>query len=137
MRRLLALAALLVTGACTNEIDQSTRPINLSGVYNLVSYRGEPLPVVVRNDSVKKEILSGQFTIDADKLWSETLRVRTTFKGSSSIEFVLSAGSWSSVREIAYMSFYDRVNNYAFSGLAAGGSVVMTTVTGEQLIYRR
>jgi hypothetical protein len=137
MRRLLALAALLFTAACNNEIDQSTRPDNLTGTYHLVTYGGTLLPVPIRADSVKLEVLSGVLLVNADGTWSETLGIRTSFKGNTNVENVINAGTWSNVREVAYMSFYDKVNGYAFSGTGSGGTIVLNTVSGDQLVYRR
>ncbi|MEO7456934.1 MAG: hypothetical protein ABIY52_11790 [Gemmatimonadaceae bacterium] len=137
MRRILALAALVLLGACNNEIDQSTRPEQLAGTYHLVTYGGTVLPVVVRSDSVRREVLSGQLIVTTDGQWSEALSLKTSFKGNSSVDNVISAGSWSNVREIAYMSFYDKVNGYSFSGTASGGTIVLNTVGGDQLVYRR
>jgi hypothetical protein len=137
MRRFLALAALVVLGACNNEIDQSTRPDNLVGTYKLVSWAGTPLPVTIRADSVRVEVLSGQLVLTSAREWSETLSLKGTYKGNSQIDAHLGAGTWSNVRDFADMSFYDKVNDYAFSGTAAGGTVVLTNVNGDQLVYRR
>ena len=41
MRRYAAIGALAILGACTNEIDQSTRPENVAGTYRLTSYGGK------------------------------------------------------------------------------------------------
>ena len=137
MRRILALAALLLTSACSNEIDQSTRPQNLVGEYQLVTFGGRPLPVVVRNDSVKVEILSGQLLINPDASWSEALSIKTSFKGNTSVDNDIAAGSWNNVRPSAYMSFYDKVNGYTFSGTGSGNTIVLNTVNGDQMVYRR
>ena len=137
MRRLLALAAVFLLAACNNEIDQSTRPDNLTGTYKLVTYGGTLLPVTIRSDSVKVEVLSGQLIINPDATWSEALGVKTSYKGNSNVDNVISAGSWSNVRDIAYMSFYDKVNGYSFSGTGSGGTIVLNTVSGDQLVYRR
>ena len=137
MRRLLALAALVFATACNNEIDQSTRPDQLTGTYHLVTYGGTALPVVVRSDSVRLEVLSGQLTVTGDGQWSEALGVKSSFKGNTNVDNIISAGTWSNVREIAYISFYDKVNGYSFSGTASGGTIVLNTVGGDQLVYRR
>jgi hypothetical protein len=137
MRRFLALAAVVTLSACSQEIDQSTRPENLVGGYTLVSYGGSQLPAVLRSDSVKVEVLSGQLILTADQGWSETLAIRTTFKGTSQTVESIGAGTWSNVRDFAYISFNDKVNGYAFSGMAAGRTVALNTVNGDQLIYRR
>ncbi len=137
MRRLLALAAVLLLAACNNEIDQSTRPDNLTGTYKLVTYGGTLLPVAIRSDSVKMEVLSGQLIINPDGTWSEAIGIKTSFKGNSSVDNVITAGSWSNVRPLAYMSFYDKVNGYSFSGTGSGGTIVLNTVAGDQLVYRR
>ena len=41
------------------------------------------------------------------------------------------------MREFAFISFYDKVNLYSFSGTASGNTVILTTVNGDQLVYRR
>lgn len=138
MRRSLALAAALaVLGACTNEIEQSTRPENIVGSYQLISYGGAPMPATIRSDSLTVVVSSGSLVLGADRTWTETQDVTTTFRGAINSGPVSGAGSWTQVRPIAYLAFRDTVNGYQFSGIAAGGDVVLETSSGRRLIYRR
>lgn len=137
MRRSIALATFLVSGACTGEIEQSTRPENILGSYRLRSYGGTILPATIRSDSVIVVVLAGTLVLGVDRSWSERVDVTTTTRGASSTTSSVSAGSWTQVRELAYLAFRDTITGYQFSGTAAGGDVVLETVTGRQLIYRR
>ena len=137
MRRSLALLALVFLGACTNEIDESTRPENIVGTYQLVSYGGVALPTTIRNDSITVVLLSGTLTLNADRTWTETQLVRTTFRGVTSSSPLAALGNWTQVRPLAYLAFNDTVNGHQFSGTASGGSVVLESITGRQIIYRR
>lgn len=138
MRRPLALIALLVLAACTNEIDQSTRPQNIIGSYQLLSYGGKTLPATIRADSLTVVVQAGTLVLNADRTWTESVDMTTSLRGtiirSGSVG---GAGTWAQVRQFAYLIFNDTVNGYQFSGLAAGGDVVLDNVGGEQLIYRR
>ena len=138
MRRPLALIALLVLAACTNEIDQSTRPQNIIGSYHLLSYGGKTLPATIRADSLTVVVQAGTLVLNADRTWTESVDMTTSLRGtiirSGSVG---GAGTWAQVRQFAYLVFNDTVNGYQFSGLAAGGDVVLDNVGGEQLIYRR
>ncbi len=137
MRRSLPLFALAVLGACTNEIDQSTRPENIVGSYQLVSYGGAALPAIITADSGIVTVVSGNLILTAERGWSETVGVTATIRGVTSSAPVVSSGTWSQVRPLAYLAFSDTVNGYRFSGMAAGGSIILETVSGRQLIYRR
>src|SRR5215212_5831756 len=50
MRRFAALLAAVILTACTNEIDQSTRPTAVVGSYQLRTYGGRSLPAQVSTD---------------------------------------------------------------------------------------
>jgi hypothetical protein len=138
MRRIAALLAVVLLGACTHEIDQSTRPASVTGTYQLHTYGGRSLPVVVSTDaSGVWEIVSGQLIIGNDQSWSETVDYRVT-KGTKVVTTsVGSSGSWTFMRDFAYMMFNDKVYNYQFTGTAAGGSVTLDLVDGNALVYSR
>jgi hypothetical protein len=138
MRRFFAIVALAVLSACGNEIDQSTRPDNLVGSYHLVSYSGVLLPATLFADSLSSfKVLDGQLILAADGAWSETLSVQERAGGVTQVEAITSFGSWNNIREFAFISFYDKLNLYSFSGTASGNTVILTTVNGDQLVYRR
>jgi hypothetical protein len=137
MRRFLALLAVTALCACTNEIDQSTRPDNIVGTYHLQSWGGIPLPTVIRADSVTEQVLDGELILASDGSWSEVLSVEVTSAGVTQTQAVTTFGSWNNIREFAFISFFDKANNYQFTGTAAGATVVVNTVDGAQLVYRR
>ena len=138
MRRialLLGLATLL--GGCSKEIDQSTRPENVVGTYTLLTYAGKTLPFVVRSDSVATlTLVAAELSVNSDHTWTETDHVRVTSIGSNQIQPFVSSGDWSLVSEQAYMIFNDRTAGYQFTGVAAGGSITLETVAGNQLVFR-
>jgi len=136
MRRFLALFALVALGACGTEIDQSTRPNNVAGVYHLVSLGGTVLPATIRADSVNLQVLEGTLTLGTDGSWEETLSINAQSAGVTQVQAVTTFGSWNNVRPNAYISFFDRVNNYQFTGTASGATIVLTTVEGGEMIYR-
>ncbi len=137
MRRIFAVLAFAVLGACSQEIDQSTRPDNLVGTYHLVSYAGALLPATIRADSVNLQVLDGTLIIASDGQWSETVSIQARAAGVTQVQAVTGFGSWNNIREFAYISFFDKANNYQFSGTASGATVVLNTVNGDQLVYRR
>jgi hypothetical protein len=137
MRRIFALLALAVLGACSQEIDQSTRPDNIVGTYHLVTYGGTTLPATIRADSVNLQLLDGTLIIASDGQWSETVSIQARFRGATQVDSETSFGSWNIIRDFAYISFFDKVNNYQFSGTASGATVVLNNVDGTQLVYRR
>ncbi|MEO8333402.1 MAG: hypothetical protein ABI664_00420 [bacterium] len=137
MRRLFALLALVALGACTNEIDQSTRPDNIVGSYHLLSYGGTILPATIRADSVNLQVIDGTLILAADGAWSETLSVQSSFAGVMQVQPATTFGNWNNIRQFAYISFFDKLNNYQFSGTASGATIVLNTVNGDQLVYRR
>ncbi|MEP6733007.1 MAG: hypothetical protein ABJE10_20360 [bacterium] len=138
MRRYIALIALTVLSACNTEIDQSTRPDNLAGTYRLVSWGGTILPAVIEDDRDGKiSVLEGQFVLASNGDWSETFTVQSTTNGVTQVAPVTAFGSWNMVRDFAYMSFYDKLNKYQFTGTASGATLVLNTTSGDQLVYRR
>ena len=137
MKRFFALAAVAILCACNNEIDQSTRPDNLVGAYHLVSFGGTVLPATIRADSVNEQVVDGELILASDGSWSEVVSIQVAAGGVTQTQAVSSFGSWNNVRQFAYISFFDKSNNYQFSGTAAGSTVVLTTVNGDQLLYRR
>ena len=139
MRRLAALlAAVILTAACTNEIDQSTRPTSVVGSYQLRAYGGRTLPVEVSSDAeARMELLKGELVIGSDKSWTETRVYRYTESGVVQEVSFGSAGSWVFLREGADMQFNDKVLGYQFTGTAAGGSVTLNLNDGNTVIYSR
>ena len=137
MQRFFALVALVALSACNNEVDQSTRPENIVGSYHLVTWGGRALPTSIRSDSVVMQVLDGELILASDHAWSETISVKTTFKGNSKVDAVTSFGSWNNIRPSAYISFNDKLNLYQFSGTAAGSTIVLNTVAGDELVYTR
>ena len=136
MRRIAALLAVVLLSACTKEIEQSTRPSSVSGTYQLRTYGGRSLPVVVSTDaSGVWEITSGELVIGSDQSWSETGAYRGTNGTKVTPTSVGSSGSWVFLRDYAYMLFNDKVYNYQFSGTAAGGSVTLDLLNGNALVY--
>lgn len=137
MRRLCLLLALALVAGCTNEIDQSTRPENIVGTYQLVSFAGARLPARIRTDSVVTDVISGRLVLNADATWSETVEVTSRFRGQTQTLPSVSSGQWSLLRDYAYITFNDVVNGYTFTGTASGGSVVVETVSGQLLVYQQ
>lgn len=137
MRRLAALlAAVILTAACTNEIDQSTRPTSVVGSYQLKAYGGRTPPVQITTENAgTMEILSGELVIGADRSWSESRVYRYTENGAVQQLSFGSAGSWTFLRDSASMQFNDKQLKYQFSGLAAGGTVTLSLNDGYTAVY--
>lgn len=137
MRRFALLLALTVLGACTNEIDESTRPDNIVGNYRLVSYGGTTLPAPLQVDTGTVQILAGDLVLSSDRSWTETITLKSTRGGTSQTFFDKGAGSWTIVREFAYLAFNDKLNSYQFSGTASGRTIVLRAEGGAEMVYRR
>ena len=138
MRRIAALLAVVFLAACTREIDQSTRPDTVAGTYQLRTYGGRSLPTLVSTDSAGTwEVVGGSLVIAADQSWSETVEYRLTKGAVSQLSTFGSSGSWAFMPEYAYMMFNDKVDNYQFTGTAAGGTVTLQMVNGNYLIFQR
>ena len=136
MRRLAAAIALICLGACTNEIDESTRPENIVGNYQLVSVGGEPLPATRQIDTTTALIISGELILTSDRRWTETIKLRSN-SGAGQILLEDGAGGWTIIRDFAYLAFTDTRNSYQFSGTASGRTIVLTFADGSEMVYRR
>jgi hypothetical protein len=137
MRRFTAVIALLFLGACTNEIDESTRPENIVGNYHLVSYGGAPLPAVRQVDTFTVRIVAGDLILTPDRGWTETLTLTSATSGNSQTFTEVGSGSWTIIRDFAYLAFNDTRNAYQFSGTASGRTIVLQSIDGAEMIYRR
>ena len=138
MRRLAAFLAAVILTACTNEIDQSTRPGSVVGSYQLTAYGGQTPPVQVSTEGDGKMLLlRGELVIGADKSWTETRFYRYAESGAVLEVSFGSAGSWVFLRDGADMQFNDKVLGYQFTGTAAGGSVTLNLSDGNTVIYSR
>jgi hypothetical protein len=138
MRRVAALLFTVILAACTNEIDQSTRPSTVVGTYSLVAYGGRSLPAVVSQDAVSTtEVVSGELVIAADQTWAETRVYRYTDAGSTQTVSLGTEGSWTYDRDAASMQFNDKVYGYQFRGTVAGGSVTLSLNDGNSAIYQQ
>jgi len=138
MRRIAALLAVVFLAACTREIDQSTRPDTVAGTYQLRTYGGRSLPTTVSTDtSGTWEIVSGELVIATDQSWSETVHYRLTKGASVQMADFGSSGSWVFMQDYAYMLFNDKVENYQFSGTAAGRTVTLQMINGNYLSFQR
>ena len=137
MRRLLAVALAATLSGCVNEIDQSTRPDALVGTYQLVTPGGARLPYMLRADTITVEVLDAPVVLGADRTWIETLHLRRPTRERAAPGTTSAPGSWTTLREAAYISFNDKLNRYQFSGTAAGRTVVLHLESGEEMVYRR
>lgn len=138
MRRFALLVGLaLVTASCTNEIDQSTRPENVSGTYTLVSYGGALPATFSTGASGTSQVVAGELVMSSDRTWLQTFTVSVASGGVAQTFFTSAEGTWTILRDQAYVSFNDKTNGYQFSGIAAGGQVTINTVSGQQVIFRR
>ena len=138
MRRFAALVAIVFLAACTREIEQSTRPESVTGTYQLRSYAGRALPALVSADSTGVfEVVGGELVIGADQSWSETVSYRLTKGANIKSSIFGSGGSWVFLRDYAFMVFNDKVDNYQFTGTAAGGTVTLDLSNGNSLVFAR
>ncbi|MEO8562028.1 MAG: hypothetical protein ABI601_08145 [bacterium] len=137
MRRIAALLAVVFLAACTREIEQSTRPQTVMGAYQLSTYGGRSLPALVSNDTTGVwEVIGGELVIGTDQSWSETLNFRLTKGTNIQPASYGTSGSWVFLRDYAFMVFNDKVDNYQFSGTAAGGTVTLDLVNGNSLVFK-
>ncbi|MEO6528537.1 MAG: hypothetical protein ABIP93_18110 [Gemmatimonadaceae bacterium] len=138
MRRFAALLAVVFLAACSSEIEQSTRPNEVSGRYQLLTFGGRTLPAVVSTDSSGVlEMISAELVIGSDQSWTETENFRLTKNGKVTAATTGSSGSWVFVREYAHMVFNDKLLQYQFTGTVAGGTVRLELWNGNSLVYTR
>jgi hypothetical protein len=138
MRRFAALVAVVLLGACSTEIEQSTRPNEVAGTYQLRTYAGRSLPALVNTDSAGVlEVTSGELVIGSDNSWSESQTFRLTKNAKVQTASTGTSGSWVFLRDNAYMVFNDKVLQYQFTGTVAGGTVRLDLVNGNALVYTR
>ena len=137
MRRYAMVVALTILGACTNDIDQSTRPENVAGTYQLATYAGAVLPATRQVGTLTVRVVSGELILSTDRTWTETLTLRPTTPTTSQTFTELGAGTWNIIREYAYIAFTDTRNAYQFSGVASGRTIVLQSADGAEMIYRR
>ncbi len=138
MKRLAAILGLAALAACNTDIDQSTRPDNLAGMYHLASLGGKALPAPTTIDTFPAQLVSGELVLAANGTWSETLGIRAV--SSTGVKPVVqfpAGGTWLILRDYAYIAFTDKVNAYSFSGVAAGNTVVLRSAEGQDMVYRR
>ena len=136
MRRFVALLTLILLSACNTEIDQSTSPSSIIGTYQLRTYGGRSLPTVVSTDAGGvTEVLSGELVIGADNTWSETRTYRLTSDGTTQTASFVYSGSWTYLRDAAYMQFNLPSLQAQFTGTAAGGSVTLSMSDGSTVVY--
>ena len=137
LKRSAAVAVLAILGACTNDIDQSTRPDNVAGTYHLSTYAGAALPTTRQVDTLTVQVVSGELILGTDYTWTEALTLRPTTSTTSQTFTELGAGTWNIIRDYAYIAFTDKKNAYQFSGVASGRTIVLQSANGAQMIYRR
>ena len=138
MRRLAALLGLAALAACNTDIDQSTRPDKIAGTYHLVSLAGAPLPAPTTIDTISAQLISGGLVLTANGTWAETLTL-TTASPTGIKQLVTSSGggTWVILRDQAYIAFMDLRNAYSFSGVGSGNMIVLRTIGGQEMVYRR
>ena len=138
MRRIASLLALVALTACSTDIDQSTRPDNIAGTYHLASLGGAPLPARTTIDSTTVQLVSGELVMTANGKWTEALAFTTlSSTGVKQATTSSGAGTWVILRDQAYIAFVDRLNAYWFSGVGSGNMIVLETVGGQRMVYRR
>ena len=138
MRRLAALLGLAALAACNTDIDQSTRPDNIAGTYHLVSLAGAPLPAPTTIDTTSFQLESGELVMTADGMWTELLALTTVSPtGVKRPSTTSGSGTWVILRDQAYIAFMDRRNAYSFSGVGSGNMIVLRTIGGQEMVYRR
>lgn len=138
MRRIASLLALVALTACSTDIDQSTRPDNIAGTYHLASLGGATLPVPTMVDSTTFQLVSGELVMTANGMWTEDLAFTTLSPtGVKQATTSSGAGTWVILRDQAYIAFMDRLNAYSFSGVGSGNMIVLETMGGQRMVYRR
>lgn len=136
MRRFVALLTVVLLSACNNEIDASTRQSSVVGTYQLRSYGGRSLPTVVSTEQGGvTEVLGGELVIGANNTWSESRDYRLTTTDTVQTATFRYSGSWTYIRDAAYMQFNLPALQTQFTGIAAGGSVTLSLSDGSSVVY--
>lgn len=137
MRRLrattYALAAVLLVGCGS---DSGTAPIqaSIAGIWNLTTVNGSALPFVLQATAPKIEILSDQFTVNANGTFTESIVARATDGANVSTVTIPDAGTYTLNGTAAVFTFTDGT-----SGIATVSGNTFTVASGglSQLYTRQ
>jgi hypothetical protein len=134
---LAAMSALVLVTACSSS-DSSSPGASAIGTYNLVSVNGAALPATTQNDAtIKTEILSGTFVVNADESFSEARQGRITLNGGAPSPITATqTGTWTvSGTQLSFVSGTTQ-NPVVFTGTYVGGTLTYTSA-GATFVYQQ
>jgi hypothetical protein len=129
-------AVALLTGC--NGTEESDPGSTAVGTYTLVSVNGGALPATTQNDAtIKTEVLSGTFVVNADETFSEARQGRLTLNGGTpQLITATQTGTWTvSGTQLSFVSGTTQ-NPVIFTGTYVAGTLTYTS-GGTTFIYQQ
>jgi hypothetical protein len=125
---LAAISMIALLSGCSST-DSNGPGTSAIGTYALVSVNGSALPATTQNDAtIKTEILSGTFVVNADESFSESRQGRITLNGGTPSPITATqTGTWTvSGTELSFVSGTTQ-NPVIFNGTYAAGTLTYTS----------
>jgi hypothetical protein len=126
----------LISGcATTDDSGPGATPV---GTYSLVSVNGSALPATTQNDAtIKTEVLSGTFVVNADESFSESRQGRITLNGGAPQAITATqTGTWTvSGTQLSFVSGTTQ-NPVIFTGTYVAGTLTYTS-GGATFVYQQ
>jgi hypothetical protein len=134
---LLATMCIVALSACSSSYGDGPGP-TVVGTYSLVTVNGAAVPATTQNDAtIKTEILSGTFVVNADETFSESRQGRITLGGGTpSLITATQTGTWtSSGTQLSFVSGTTQ-NPVIFTGTYVSGTLTYTSA-GSTFVYQQ
>lgn len=145
MRRLFAVAAVVVLAACgtTRDASSTSGPTQASvaGTYTLKTVNGNPLPFVTQQDAnVTAKMTSAQFTFASGGTWTQTQHYQTTINGTTSSDTFDESGTFTVSGTTVTLKITSAANGgpqtFSMTSDEAGNTLTLTE-SGYTFVYAK
>jgi len=126
---LATISAIALLAGCSGSYGSDPGATSQVGTYALLTVNGAALPATTQNDAtIKTEILSGTFVVNADETFSESRQGRITLAGGTpQLITATQTGSWTtSGTQLSFVSGTTQ-NPVIFTGTYANGILTYTS----------
>lgn len=138
MRRIVLIGITLILAACGRDdlvsIPSNPNPANISGSYQLKTFDGHDLPVLVAEvGAYQASLISGTLNLNANSTYSLEFNVRLDETGNPRMSTVSEAGSWNVTRDSITLAA-----NAGFTRTGTvSGNVISVQSSGITLVLRK